>query len=355
MAWPSCRITCLVTLGAALWLPHGQASPERLRTVATLSPRPVECVSGKRDGGVWRAAADVGSARACWQLARINGMIQREPKAASELLAQLRADVSLATTWLRVPSLDAGRRQLEGRVALAAGEFERAWEVFESSRQVQALSSWPSLALRDYAVSAAMTGRVKHAATLYRRVMTVAAWLPARERSAVHLEAAMALIRATEFTAGGPSSPGAANYFEAAAYVETLDAQRTDTRVTELATAIDEIAKALAEASAQGAAMDSAADKQGAAMDSAADELSVTREHGAARGADAASAGSSSEGPYSGRSLRGGARLPEQDWRLIETWIEWRKTQDVDVWAWLSDASAPGAFRALAQRANSRR
>lgn len=355
MAWPSCRITCLVTLGAALWLSHGQASPERLRTVATLSPRPVECVSGKRDGGVWRAAADLGSARACWQLARINGMIQREPKAASELLAQLRADVSLATTWQRVRSLDAGRRQLEGRVALAAGEFERAWEVFESSRRVQALSSWPALALRDYAVSAAMTGRVKHAATLYRRVMTVAAWLPARERSAVHLEAAMALIRATEFTAGGPSSPGAANYFEAAAYVETLDAQRTDTRVTELATAIDEIAKTLAEASAQGAAMDSATDKQRASMDSAADELSVAREHGAARGADAASAGSSSEGPYSGRSLRGGARLPEQDWRLIETWIEWRKTQDVDVWAWLSDASAPGAFRALAQRANSRR
>lgn len=322
MAWPKHRVTCLVTLGAALGLSHEEAhaAPEPLRTVAALSPRPLECVSGKRESGAWRAAADVGVTQVCWRLARINGVIQRDPKAATELLTRLRADVS-STTWRRVPSLQGRFRQLEGRAALAAGEPQRAWDVFESLVRSQPLSAWPAQALHDYAVSAAMTGRVKEAATLYRRVMTVAAWLPAGERSAVHVEAAMALIRATEFAAEGAGSSVATNRFEGATYVETLDVHRTDSRVTELATAIVEIAKALAEPSERGASLGQSA----------------------------------REPPYSGRSLRGAARLPEQDWRLIETWIAWRTTQDDDAWAWVSEASVPSAYRTLQGRVRGRR
>lgn len=328
MAWPSCRVTCLVTLGAALWLSHGQvsASLEPLRTVATLSPRPAGCVLSKQERGVWRSAADVGAAQVCWQLARINGVIQRDPKLAGELLTRLRTDVSSTSIWRRVPSLEVALHQLEARAALAEGEPQRAWDVFESVRRTQPLSQWPAQALRDYAVSAATTGRANDAATLYRRVMTVAAWLPARERSTVQLEAAMALVRAAGLAADGAESSDAASYFEAATYVESLDAQRTDTRATELATAINEIARALAEA--------------------------ASSEAGASREAGASSAGTWREAPYSGRSLRGAARLPEQDWRLIETWIEWRTTQDIDVWSWLTDASVPSAYRALARRAS---
>lgn len=307
-AWSLALAASLLTLG---WSGPAHAELAPLRTAAALSARPRACAVPRSAANRWSRAAEAARtrvARECSLLARISGALRTDPKAAAELAAQ-----SLpATRGTDAPQVAPGEgvsvdvELVRGRLALAAGEPGLALQLFEAAARRHPLPEWDPGALHDYAVSAALERRLELSAGLYRRLVAIAAWLSPRERLAVRLEAALALLRVA-------SSPEAALVaLEAVDSVRASSAGETDSQVADLTLVLVEITTVLT----------------GAASRDALRRVAVSEE----------------------RSLRGVARLTDHDWRLVESWREWRTTREPAAWTWTNDAGVPAVYRSLAER-----
>lgn len=267
----------------------------------------------------------------CSRIARIVGALRTEPDVAAKIAAVVERSWTkgdAASSAANVPSLgpsgnsstgatqrhaelDVAWRHIQGRLALASGDAARALQTFESTAKQVALSEWDPETLRDYAVSAVLQRKYDVAATLYRRLVAVSTWLPAADRVAVRIEAAMALLRVTQ-----PAAT-AVGYTEALGYLEGLDTYQVDSRLAELTEALTGIVEVMS---------------------------------GGARG-DGARRGL----PSTERSLRSIARLREEDWRLLDSWRDWSRSRDAEVWSWVNAADVPNSFRMLAQRLTAER
>jgi hypothetical protein len=291
------------------------AQLQPLQTAASLSARPAACAfEFERAGNVWTEARAVTHSEVinlCSQMARILGALRTDPKVAAEIGAQVK------TIWTEnAPTrgretrtgaaLEIAWRQVEGRLALSSGDAARAFQTFESTSKQVTLAEWDPETLRDYAVSAVLLRKYDVAANLYRRLVAVSSWLPARDRTAVRIEGAMALLRVAQ------PKPTSGGFSEALGYLEGLDAYQADSQLAELMLALVGIAEVMS---------------------------------GAGLGDD-----TRRESAFGDRPLRSMARLGDDDWRLIETWRDWSRDRDVGVWGWVNGADVPDSFKLLVRR-----
>jgi hypothetical protein len=237
------------------------------------------------------------------------GTLRSDPKAAAVLAGEvLPAHHSDVAPEVEAPPAGvlSALELVRARLALANREPGLAYQLFEGVARRHPLPEWDPAALRDYAVSAALVGRLEVATSLYRRLVAVASWLAARDRVAVRLEAALAMLR----VASAPSA--AAEAMEAVDSVRASSAGESNSQVADLTLILVEISTVLT----------------GGSSREAVRRVNLSEE----------------------RPLRGAARLTEHDWKLVESWRVWRAARDPDVWAWTAEASVPPAYRRLAER-----
>ncbi len=298
-------------LGASV----ASAQLQPLQTAASLSARPGACsFEFARADSVWSEARAVSHSEMfnlCSQMARILGALRTDPKVATEIGAEAKIN------WTKKKGPARGRatrsraelemawRRIEGRLALSSGDAAGAFQTFESTSKQVTLAEWDPETLRDYAVSAVLLRKYDVAAHLYRRLVAVSSWLPARDRIAVRIEGAMALLRVAQ------PSPTIGGFTEALGYLEGLDSNQADSQLAELTLALVGMAEVMS---------------------------------GAAFGEVAR------ESPLGDRPLRSMARLEDDDWRLIETWRDWSRDRDVGLWDWVNAADVPNSFKLLARR-----
>jgi hypothetical protein len=174
----------------SLSLPSGESSRPRICSpgAATAS---ADASAARR--GPWDRVREQPFERLCLGLARSQIRLSRDPAAALELARRL------AREWPSRPE----PRVLEARALVAAGDFGASWQAWQAAvERGQSLGREPGTdpvsahALRDYALSAALTGHVDVASTVYRRLVSLLdAWPDPRHVQRLYLEAAAASLR----------------------------------------------------------------------------------------------------------------------------------------------------------------
>lgn len=293
------------TLGASLvlWSNPVRAEYAALQTAAALSFRPSSCAVQSQDSfNVWRRAersSNGGLAAVCSHLAQVSTLLAIEPAAA--LLRWKEGPPIPPAGDAASAELHVAWRRLEARVALAEGDAARAFAAFEAIVSRSALSRWDPESLRDYAVSAVDTGHFTEAATLYRRLVALSAWLDERRQIALRIEAAVALARLPQV-----------DVVEVLGYLEGLPSQESEPAVDYVAQSLGQIVQAMA-----------------------GNGVTTTK---------------SLEPRCSEVALQQLARLSTYDWQLLQSWSMWAQAHDASVWQWTLLPDVPPSYRALGQK-----
>jgi hypothetical protein len=295
-----------VALAYAAWLWSGDASAELapLRTAAALSGRPKACTpQSPEQASVWQDARAEGTpgSKLCARMAHIGRLLTTDPALARRLVEEAASLSTSEQIWRGPAGLEVPFRMLTARVALANGESRVASELFHLSATQLPISEWDSGTLRDYAVSALAQAQYQDVVGIYRRLVAVSAWLDARTRIEVRIEAAVAVLRLPQ-----PDT------IEALGYLSGLDANDSDSSIATLVGAVQ----------------------------------SLTRHSGSS--AEPIERSVHNEVDVSSKEIRPLARLSEHDWRLIESWMAWTRTRDSAVWSWTAEPGVPGSYRTLA-------
>lgn len=170
-----------------LRLPSAESSRPRL-----CSPAPIAGSEAERRGP-WDRVREQPFESLCLGLARAQIRLVRDPAAALELARQL------VREWPSRPE----PRVLEARALAARAEYAASWSSWQAAAERgQSLGREPRAeplsahALRDYALSAALTGRTEVASGVYRRLVSLLdAWPDPRHVQRLYLEAAATALR----------------------------------------------------------------------------------------------------------------------------------------------------------------
>jgi tetratricopeptide (TPR) repeat protein len=162
-----------------------------LSTAAKLSSRPRWCAPpSARAGepsapGAWDQVREQGRQQVCRRLARAELALGSNPDLALKLAAELAHDLPDRAEPLVLQAQARTRRRA----------FADAWALWEAARQhgAEPLSAH---ALRDSAVSAALTGHSDAALAAYRRLLPLLqAWPDPIDQQAIYLEAAVSAMQ----------------------------------------------------------------------------------------------------------------------------------------------------------------
>jgi hypothetical protein len=170
-----------------LRLPSGESSRPRI-----CSPASVAAFDAARRGP-WDRVREQPFESLCLGLSRAQVRLGRDPAAALELARQL------AREWPSRPE----PRVLEARALVASMDYAASWSSWQAAAERgQSLGFEPGAdpvsahTLRDYALSAALTGHTDLASGVYRRLVSlVDAWPDPRHVQRLYLEAAAASLR----------------------------------------------------------------------------------------------------------------------------------------------------------------
>jgi len=169
----------------------GTALSGDLSTAAKLSSRPRWCAPPVVGAGepsapdAWDQVRELGRQQLCRRLARAELALGSNPALALELGAELAHDLPDRAEPL----------VLEAQAQTRRRAFGEAWTLWEAAKQhgAEPLSAH---ALRDYAVSAALTGHSEAALAGYRRLLPLLqAWPDPVDQQAIYLEAAVAAMQ----------------------------------------------------------------------------------------------------------------------------------------------------------------
>lgn len=197
----------LAAEAGGLTLPYGEASRPRL--CAPTAPASGEPASGARAASRWDRVRQQPVGPLCLALARAQVRLARDPAAALAVARQLVGD------WPARPE----PRVLEARALLGLNDANQSFAAWQSARRLLGDAGrdlGPDVvsahALRDYAVTAALSGHADDAADTYRRLVSLLdAWPDPRHVQRLYLEAASASLRRTP-----PAFDEAAGYLSAA-------------------------------------------------------------------------------------------------------------------------------------------
>ncbi|HEU4581049.1 MAG TPA: hypothetical protein VFS67_22480 [Polyangiaceae bacterium] len=169
----------------------GAALSGDLSTAAKLSSRPRWCAPPAPRAGepsapdAWDQVREQGRQQFCRRLARAELALGTDPELASRLAAELARDLPQRAEPL----------VLEARAQTRRRAFGEAWRFWEAAQQ-RGAEPLSAHALRDYAVSAALTGRSEAALAAYRRLLPLLqAWPDPIEQQAIYLEAGVAAMQ----------------------------------------------------------------------------------------------------------------------------------------------------------------
>lgn len=169
----------------------GTALSGDLSTAAKLSSRPRWCAPPSARAGepsapdAWDQVREQGRQQLCRRLARAELALGSNPELALKLGAELAHDLPDRAEPL----------VLEAQAQTRRRAFGEAWTLWEAAKQhgAEPLSAH---ALRDYAVSAGLTGHSEAALAAYRRLLPLLqAWPDALDQQAIYLEAAVAAMQ----------------------------------------------------------------------------------------------------------------------------------------------------------------
>jgi tetratricopeptide (TPR) repeat protein len=169
----------------------GTALSGDLSTAAKLSSRPRWCAPAVARAGessapdAWDQVREQGRQQLCRRLARAELALGNNPELALKLGAELAHDLPDRAEPL----------VLEAQAQTRLRAFGDAWPLWEAALQhgAEPLSAH---ALRDYAVSAALTGHSEAALAAYRRLLPLLqAWSDPIDQQAIYLEAAVAAMQ----------------------------------------------------------------------------------------------------------------------------------------------------------------
>ena len=169
----------------------GTALSGDLSTAAKLSSRPRWCAPPLVRAGepstpdAWDQVREQGRQRLCRLLARAQLALGSDPELALKLAAELARELPDRAEPL----------VLEAQAQTRRRAFGEAWASWEAARQ-RGAEPLSAHALRDYAVSAALTGHTEAALTAYRRLLPLLqAWPDPIDQQAIYLEAAVSAMQ----------------------------------------------------------------------------------------------------------------------------------------------------------------
>lgn len=215
-----------------------------LQTVWVLAARPKEC-SASKSQAVSPAGGNVGWGKVkaldieqrCTRLAQGLTRVSEQPKEvmtwlhpmASPNVRPVEADNAHKDLWL-------AERTLLGRAWLGSGETVRAYAEFRAVQAQSPVANWHPFAVHDFAVSASRLGHFDIAVTCYRRLASLAAWLPTDTKTSVLIEGAAALLHLTPAQAP-----------EALTMLEELERENLGSDAAWVVAALQLVAKAVVE------------------------------------------------------------------------------------------------------------
>lgn len=170
----------------------GAAGGEHLVTLASASLRPMPCrvQASEQRSALWARTAGGAARSFCELMARGQIRLERSPEQA----------LALADEAQKLLPGEGSPLVLGARALLRLGEFARAFERFDQSQRRQGQPFADAATLREFAVSAARSGRTEQAISLYRRLIPRSDFgYDPRFRRLVVLEAA------SLFAASGPA------------------------------------------------------------------------------------------------------------------------------------------------------
>jgi hypothetical protein len=169
----------------------GTALSGDLSTAARLSSRPRWCAPPSARAGeaaapdAWDQVREQGRQQFCRRLARAELALGSNPELALKLAAELARDLPDRPEPL----------VLEAQAQTRRRAFGEAWPLWEAAKQ-RGAEPLSAHALRDYAVSAALTGHSEAALAAYRRLLPLLqAWPDPIDQQAIYLEAAVTAMR----------------------------------------------------------------------------------------------------------------------------------------------------------------
>jgi len=180
-----------------------------LTTLAAASDRPPECAalsgrSGKKPS-IWRLTRKPMLGAYCDEIARAQTLIDSDPRSA--LAAAKKADEIL--------SGHASSFSAMGRADLALGEVDAAIAAFESAKKIDPRALDEPKAMNDFARALVLAKRPAEAAPIYKALVPRASLLPEKDRQAVLLRAAHALMA----HAAAKPDEASADFADAIAYL----------------------------------------------------------------------------------------------------------------------------------------